>query len=83
MEITTLTDFRQNMKAYFDKILNMRKPLFIKRSKGEDLVVLSKSEYTSMEETFYLLKSPTNAARLLAAVQQDKVGKGNNIIIEK
>jgi len=76
MEVTTITDFRQHMKAYFEKVLSLKKPLLISRPKGEGLVLLSKSDYTSMEETFYLLKSPKNAERLLAAIDQDKGGKG-------
>ena len=76
MEITTLTDFRQNMKNYFDKVLQMGKPLFIKRPKGNDMVLMSKSEYNSMQETFHLLSSPKNAERLLTAVEMDKKGKG-------
>ena len=82
MEITTLTDFRQNMKAYFDKVLELRAPLFISRPKGEDMVLMSKEEYESMQETFYLLKSPKNAERLLAAVEADKNGKGTVYEIE-
>ena len=76
MEITTYTDFRRNMKSYFEKVFNMRAPLFISRPKGHDMVLISKSEYTSMQETFHLLKSPRNAARLLAALEQDKKGGG-------
>jgi antitoxin YefM len=76
MDITTLTDFRQNMKAYFEQVLQMGKPLFIKRPKGNDMVLISKSEYNSMQETFHLLSSPKNAERLLKAVEMDKSGKG-------
>ena len=76
MEVTTYTDFRQNMKAYFEKVFDMRVPLFIARPKGHDMVLISKSEYTSMQETFHLLKSPKNAERLLAAMEQDKTGGG-------
>jgi antitoxin YefM len=76
MEITTYTDFRQNMKAYFEKVFDMRVPLFIARPKGHDMVLMSKSEYTSMQETFHLLKSPKNAERLLAAIEEDKAGGG-------
>jgi antitoxin YefM len=39
-------------------------------------VVLSKSDYESMEETFYLLKSPANAARLLKSIEDYKNGLG-------
>jgi antitoxin YefM len=76
MEVTNLTDFRQNMRAYFEKVFNMSKPLFIKRSKGRDMVLLSKSEYDSMQETFHLLKSPKNAERLLRAIEADQAGQG-------
>lgn len=76
MEITTLTDFRQNMKAYFEQVFSMRKPLFIKRPSGNDMVLISKSEYNSMQETFHLLSSPRNAERLLKALEMDKAGKG-------
>lgn len=76
MEVTTLSDFRQNMKAYFDEIFTTHKPLFIKRPKGDDMVVLSKSDYDSLQETFYLMKSPKNAERILKAVESDKAGRG-------
>ena len=76
MEVTTLTDFRQNMKSYFEKVFNMGKPLFISRPKGDDMVLMSKSEYNSIQETFHLLKSPKNAERLLQAIKDDKEGKG-------
>lgn len=76
MEITTYSDFRRNMKSYFDKVFSMQKPLFISRSKGEDMVLISKSEFQSIQETFHLLKSPKNAERLLDAINEDKAGKG-------
>jgi antitoxin YefM len=72
MEVTTITKFRQHMKAYFEKIWQQGKPLFITRPRGQDLVIMSKSEYTSMQETFHLLRSPRNAERLLKAVQADQ-----------
>lgn len=76
MEVTTFTDFRRNMKAYFEKVLSMGVPLFISRPEGNDLVVMSKSEYNSMLETFHLLRSPKNAQRLMEAMEQDKRGGG-------
>lgn len=76
MEITTFTDFRRNMRSYFEKVFTMGKPLFISRPKGHDMVLISKDEYNSMQETFHLLKSPKNAERLLEAVKSDKAGKG-------
>jgi antitoxin YefM len=77
MEVTTLTDFRRNMRSYFEKVFTMGKPLFITRPKGHDMVLISKSEYVSMQETMHLLRSPKNAKRLLKAVGDDKAGEGN------
>ncbi|SEA76002.1 type II toxin-antitoxin system Phd/YefM family antitoxin [Pedobacter hartonius] len=76
MEITTYTAFRQHLKSFLDKVLASRSPLFVTRSNGEDVVVISKADYDSMQETFYLLKSPKNAARLLDAIENHQKGKG-------
>jgi len=64
MEITNYTSFRQSLKSYLDRVFSNHTPLFVTRAKGEDVVVLSKADYDSMLETFYLLKSPKNAIRL-------------------
>jgi antitoxin YefM len=56
--ITTYSDFRQQLKSWLDKVRNDHTPLFVTNAKGEDVVVLSKPDYESMEETFYLLKIP-------------------------
>jgi antitoxin YefM len=74
MEITTYTTFRQHLKSYLDKVFQNHVPLFVKRSNGEDIVVLSKSDYESMQETFYLLKSPNNATRLLKGIEEYEKG---------
>ena len=76
MEITTYTNFRQNLKSFLDKVFTSHSPLFVSRSNGEDVVVLSKSDYESMQETFYLLKSPKNAARLLKGIAEYEKGLG-------
>ena len=76
MEITTFSDFRQNMKSYFEKVFQLGVPLFISRPKGHDVVLMSKAEYLSMQETFHLMKSPKNAERILNAIEQDKSNNG-------
>lgn len=76
MDITTYTSFRQNLKSFLDKVLINHSPLFVTRSSGEDVVVLSKSDYESMQETFYLLKSPNNATRLLKGLKEYEQGLG-------
>lgn len=67
--------FRQDLKKFLDKVNFMNTPLLVTRTKGEDVVVMSKSDFDSMEETFYLLKNPANAARLLRGIEQYEAGK--------
>ncbi|MEO7215973.1 type II toxin-antitoxin system prevent-host-death family antitoxin [Mucilaginibacter sp.] len=76
MQVTTYTSFRQQLKSYLDKVRNSHTPLFVTSANGEDVVVLSKADYESMEETFYLLKSPKNALRLLQGIEDYKTGLG-------
>lgn len=76
MEITSYSNFRQNLKSFLDKVFLNKEPLFITRSNGEDVVVLSKSDYESMQETFYLLKSPKNAERLMKGLEEYENNKG-------
>jgi antitoxin YefM len=53
-----------------DQVISLRSPLIVKRADGEDLVVLSKLAYNSMQETFYLLRNPENAQRLLKSIEE-------------
>ena len=49
MLITTYSDFRQQLKFYLDKVRNNHTPLVVKTANAEDVVVLSKADYESME----------------------------------
>jgi len=84
MEVTTYTNLRQHLKAYLDKVVKQHTPLFVTRSGSEEVVILSKSDFESMQETLYLLQSPENAVRLHRALQEYKEGKGTkrNLIEE-
>jgi antitoxin YefM len=76
MLATSYSNFRQDLKLFFDKVNSQHTPLLVTRAKGEDIVVLSKADYDSMEETFYLLKSPNNASRILKSIEQLTNGQG-------
>ncbi len=76
MEVTTYTAFRQQLKSFLDKVRNDHKPLVVTSVNAEDVVVISKADYESMEETFYLLKNPNNAARLLKGIEEYNNGLG-------
>jgi len=76
MVVTTYTSFRQQLKSYLDKVRINHTPLVVTSAGNDDVVVISKADYESMEETFYLLKSPKNAARLLKGIEDYENGLG-------
>lgn len=84
MQITTYSNFRQNLKAFLDKVFVNHDPLFITRTNGEDVVVLSKTDYESLTETLHLLGNPNNAKRLIDGLKEFEAGKGmeHNLVEE-
>lgn len=75
MTATTITDFREKLKEYLDRVLDNHEALIISRPKKNNVVVISQEEYDALRETAYLLSSPKNAARLHEALKQLEQGK--------
>ena len=59
-----------------DRVCTDRAPIVITRNRNQSVVMLSLEEYESLEETAYLLRSPSNAQRLLKAIHALESGKG-------
>jgi antitoxin YefM len=71
-ESISYSDLRDNLKHAFDKVCTEHIPLLVNRRNGEDVVILSKYDYESLEETAYLLRSPKNARRLIEALYRNQ-----------
>ena len=76
METLSFSDTRANLKAVMDRVVADKLPVAITRQKAEGVVMVSASEWASIEETLYLLRSPKNAERLLAAIRGLEAGEG-------
>jgi len=70
MDVKTFTDTRQNLKDVMDHVVEDHVPVVVTRRNAESVVMVSLSDWSSMEETARLLSSPTNAARLAEAIGQ-------------
>lgn len=76
MNSFSISETRANLKAVIDKVVADRAPVAITRQRGEGVVMISQSEWNSIEETLYLLQSPANAKALLEAIAELDAAKG-------
>jgi antitoxin YefM len=80
MHAVSYSEARENLKAMIDKVVADRAPLAITRQRGQEgAVLISASEWASIEETLHLLSSPRNAERLLEAVRGFEAGDAQAI----
>ncbi len=71
------SDAREHLKTYLDFVVQNSETLIITRKNNEDVVMMSRKDYDSMEETLYLLSSAKNRKHLLNEVKNIK--KGNSV----
>jgi antitoxin YefM len=76
MQTLSVSETRANLKSVLDRVVADKAPIAITRQKGEGVVMISQSEWESIEETLYLLRSPANAKRLLESIAELDAGKG-------
>ena len=76
MDAITYTEARQNLAQTILRVCRDHNPIIITRKREDSVVMMSLEDYESLTETAYLLKSPKNARRLLAALAELEEGKG-------
>lgn len=72
----TFSQSRANYAATLDAVVNDAEEVVITRAGHEPVVIVSLAEYQSLKETAYLLRSPENARRILAAIEELEAGSG-------
>ena len=76
MQAISYSEARENLKSVIDKVIADSAPITITRQRGEGAVLISESDWASIEETMYLLRSPKNAEILLESIAELNAGKG-------
>ncbi len=76
MLTTSISDFRKDIKRYFDKVTQNFETLIINRGKDNGVVIMSLAEYNSLRATQHELSSKENEKRLDSAI--DKLKSGNS-----
>jgi antitoxin YefM len=76
MKTLSYTESRARYAEVLDSVVNDREEVVITRSGHESAVIVSLEDYESLKETAHLMRSPTNARRLLDAMERLEAGRG-------
>ncbi len=74
MNSMTYSTARSNLAGVMNCVCEDHEPLIITRNGDQSVVMISLDDYKALEETAYLLRTPTNARRLLASIAQLDAG---------
>lgn len=74
MIITSVSDFRKDIKSYLDRVSKNFETLIVNRGKDSGIVVISLEEYNSLMATNHELSSRSNELRLDSAIEKLKSG---------
>ena len=74
---------RAQLAKLLDEVAENREAVVIRRRKGEAVAMIAASELSALTETAYLLRSPRNAERLLAALVCARAAEGKPMTVEQ
>jgi antitoxin YefM len=76
MKAITYTTARQNLAKTMEQVCEDHSPVIITRKSSDSVVIMSLEDYSALEETAYLLRSPKNTRRLIESITQLEDGNG-------
>ncbi|MCC5897066.1 MAG: type II toxin-antitoxin system prevent-host-death family antitoxin [Phormidium sp. BM_Day4_Bin.17] len=76
MDALSYTAARRNLAKTMQQVCEDHFPVIITRNKAASVVMMSLEDYEALQETAYLLRSPTNARRLLESIAELEQGGG-------
>ncbi len=82
MRDVSYKEARRSLARLLDRVTEGRDTVLIRRRGRERVVLVAADEFAGLLETAHLLRSPRNAARLLAALRHALTGRGRLIEAE-
>jgi antitoxin YefM len=70
------SEARERLAELWDRAVADREPIRLTRRGSAPVVLIAADEYEGLVETAHLLRSPANAARVLAALGRARAGEG-------
>ena len=75
MEAINYSEARKQLAATMERVCDTHEPVIVTRRNAKSVVMMSLEDYSAMEESAYLLRSPANAARLRESIRQAGEGR--------
>ena len=75
MDAMTTQQASHDLDGLIDRVIDNVQPTILCNDKGNKAVLISLDEFSSWQETLYLLSNPVNAKHLLNSIQESKVGR--------
>lgn len=76
MRTVSYSESRANYAEILNAVENDREEIVITRAGHEPVVMIALSEYESMKESAYLMRSPANARHILNSIAELEQGRG-------
>jgi antitoxin YefM len=76
MKTMSYTESRARYAEVLDGVVNDREEVVVTRAGHDPVVIVSLADFESLRETAYLMRSPSNARRLLDAMERLESGSG-------
>ncbi|MEK7993758.1 MAG: type II toxin-antitoxin system Phd/YefM family antitoxin [Planctomycetota bacterium] len=80
---TSYTYLRDKLASVLDRVVEEQETVIVRRRGARDVALIPASELAGLVETAHLLRSPKNAARLLAALQRARGRKRKPVALDK
>jgi len=76
MREITVNEFRGNLKASVDTVIEEHMPLRVTRRAGQDFIVIGADDWEREQETLYVLQNQSLMQQIASSRRTHKEGKG-------
>ena len=76
MDTLTYSSARESLASVIDRVCVNHEPIVVTKKHEQSVVMISLEDYEALEATAYLLRSPKNARRILASLDDLDAKRG-------
>src|SRR5947209_19232427 len=76
VDVTTYSEARQTLARLMDRVVKDNEPVIVARKKRGSVVLVSLSEWNSIQESLHLNSTRANTKALIKAMVELEAGKG-------